>query len=202
MVGSTGPAWCYCDVAGQLAGAVTLGAYPTLTPKQLAYISRSRGDTKIAFVEGIEEINKILARRDELTKLAKVIVWNTAGAESLIEAHDWLVPFERGTADAGRPSRYRSSRRGGRSEQHRDHRLYQRHYRPAQRRDDLAREHHVRHAGPRRGLRHRRRRCRAELPADGTRGRTCSRLLRAHQHGHGDVLRCQALPRFSKRSPK
>ncbi len=94
MVGSTGPAWCYCDVGGLLAGAVTLGAYPTLTPKQLAYIL-DHADTKVAFVEGLEEINKILARRDELTKLEKVIVWNSAGAESLMEAHDWLVPFER-----------------------------------------------------------------------------------------------------------
>jgi long-chain acyl-CoA synthetase len=94
VVGSTGPEWCYCDVGGLLAGAVTLGAYPTLTPKQLAYIL-DHADTKVAFVEGIEEINKILARRDELTKLEKVIVWNTTGAESLMEAHDWLVPFER-----------------------------------------------------------------------------------------------------------
>jgi len=94
MVGSTGPAWCYCDIGGQLAGAVTLGAYPTLTPKQLGYIL-DHADTKVAFVEGVEEINKILARRDELTHLEEVIVWNTAGAESLMEAHAWLVPFER-----------------------------------------------------------------------------------------------------------
>ena len=59
MVGSTGPAWCYCDMGGQIAGAITLGAYPTLTPKQLAYIL-DHADTKVAFVEGIEEINKIL----------------------------------------------------------------------------------------------------------------------------------------------
>ena len=94
VVGSTGPAWCYCDIGGQLAGAVTLGAYPTLTPKQLEYIL-DHADTRIAFVEGIEEINKILVRRDALTKLEQVIVWNTTGAESLMEAHDWLVPFER-----------------------------------------------------------------------------------------------------------
>jgi long-chain acyl-CoA synthetase len=94
MVGSTSPAWCYCDVGGQLAGAVTLGAYPTLTPKQLGYIL-DHADAKVAFVEGLEEINKILARRDELTQLEKVVVWNTAGAESLMEVHDWLVPFER-----------------------------------------------------------------------------------------------------------
>jgi long-chain acyl-CoA synthetase len=93
VVGSTGPAWCYCDVGGLLAGAVTLGAYPTLTPKQLAYII-DHADTKVAFVEGIEEINKILARRDELTQLEKVIVWDTTGAESLMESHKWLVPFE------------------------------------------------------------------------------------------------------------
>ena len=93
MVGSTRPEWCYCDIGGQLAGAITLGAYPTLTPKQLAYIL-DHADTKVAFVEGIEEIEKILARRQELTKLDKVVVWNTTGAESLLEAHDWLVPFE------------------------------------------------------------------------------------------------------------
>ena len=94
MVGSTTPEWCYCDIGGQLAGAVTRGAYPTLTPKQLAYIL-DHADTKIAFVEGLEEINKILARRDELTQLDKVVVWNTGGADALMEAHDWLVPFER-----------------------------------------------------------------------------------------------------------
>ena len=93
IVGSTGPAWCYCDVGGLLAGAVTLGAYPTLTPKQLGYIL-DHADTKVAFVEGIEEVSKILARRDELTKLEKVIVWNTTGVESLMQAHKWLVPFE------------------------------------------------------------------------------------------------------------
>lgn len=94
MVGSTGPEWCYCDIGGQLAGAVTLGAYPTLTPKQLGYIL-DHADTKVAFVEGIEEVNKILARRDELTQLEKVIVWNTTGLDALMKAHDWLVPFER-----------------------------------------------------------------------------------------------------------
>jgi long-chain acyl-CoA synthetase len=94
VVGSTSPAWCYCDVGGLLAGAVTLGAYPTLTPKQLGYIL-DHADTKVAFVEGLEEVNKILARRDELTKLEKVIVWDSTGVESLMEAHNWLVPFER-----------------------------------------------------------------------------------------------------------
>ena len=94
VVGSTSPAWCYCDVGGLLAGAVTLGAYPTLTPKQLGYILH-HADTKVAFVEGLEEVNKILARRDELTKLEKVIVWDSTGVESLMEAHNWLVPFER-----------------------------------------------------------------------------------------------------------
>lgn len=93
MVGSTTPAWCYCDMGGQLAGAVTLGAYPTLTPKQLAYIL-DHSDSKVAFVEGLEEINKILARRDELTKLERVVVWNPTGAETLLDAHDWLLTLD------------------------------------------------------------------------------------------------------------
>lgn len=93
VVGSTGPAWCHCDMGGQLAGAVTLGAYPTLTPKQLAYIL-DHADVKVAFVEGLEEIEKILARRNELTKLEQVVVWNTTGAQNLMEAHDWLISFD------------------------------------------------------------------------------------------------------------
>jgi long-chain acyl-CoA synthetase len=93
IVGSTRPEWCYCDIGGQLSGAVTLGAYPTLTPKQLAYIL-DHADAKVAFVEGHEEVSKILARRDELTKLEQVVVWDRNGVEALIEAHDWLVPFD------------------------------------------------------------------------------------------------------------
>jgi long-chain acyl-CoA synthetase len=93
IVGSTRPEWCYCDIGGQLSGAVTLGAYPTLTPKQLAYIL-DHADAKVAFVEGHEEVSKILARRDELTKLEQVVVWDRNGVEALIEAHDWLVSFD------------------------------------------------------------------------------------------------------------
>ena len=93
MVGSTKPEWCYCDIGGQLAGAVTLGAYPTLTPKQLAYIL-DHADTRVAFVEGLEEVKKIVTCRDELPKLEKVVVWKTEGADGLIRAHDWLVSFD------------------------------------------------------------------------------------------------------------
>ncbi len=93
MVGSTRPEWCYCDIGGQLSGAVTLGAYPTLTPKQLAYIL-GHADARVAFVEGQEEVSKILARRDELTNLEQVVVWDSDGVEALIEVHDWLVPFD------------------------------------------------------------------------------------------------------------
>ena len=38
IVGATRAAWCVADMGGQLAGAVTLGAYPTLTASQLAYV--------------------------------------------------------------------------------------------------------------------------------------------------------------------
>jgi long-chain acyl-CoA synthetase len=180
MVGSTGPAWCYCDVGGQLAGAVTLGAYPTLTPKQLGYIL-DHADAKVAFVEGLEEINKILARRDELTQLEKVVVWNTAGAESLMEVHDWLVPFERvlrtpvdraaieGRVAAVDPNStaiivYTSGTTGPPKGAMISH-------------DNI--------------MSVMRDQCRAELSPNGPRRRACLGLLRAHQHGHGHVLRVE-----------
>src|SRR6266851_10110574 len=38
MLGRTCAEWCLCDIGGQLAGLVTVGAYPTLAVGQLAYI--------------------------------------------------------------------------------------------------------------------------------------------------------------------
>ena len=76
IVGATCPEWCIADVAGQLAGCVTLGAYPTLAPAQLAYILR-HSDARVAFVGGREEIEKIHAAADALPELTHIVVWRT-----------------------------------------------------------------------------------------------------------------------------
>jgi long-chain acyl-CoA synthetase len=92
IVGSTGAQWCYADIGGHLAGAVTLGAYPTSTPAQLAYIL-DHSDTRVAFVEGAEQVDKLLSVRGELPRLERVCVWNHEGLDQLVADSDWLVSF-------------------------------------------------------------------------------------------------------------
>ncbi len=74
VVGSTRPEWVLCDMGGQLAGAVTIGAYPTSSPDQLAYIVE-HSESKIVFVEGKEEIAKILEIKDRIPGVQCVVVW-------------------------------------------------------------------------------------------------------------------------------
>lgn len=92
IIGSTRPEWCLCDLGGQLAGAVTVGAYPTLTPEQLAYVL-DHSDTRIAFAEGREEVEKIASVKADCPKLELVVVWDADGADDLLKEHDWLVPM-------------------------------------------------------------------------------------------------------------
>ncbi len=100
IIGSTGPEWCYADIGGHLAGAVTLGAYPTSTPRQLAYIL-DHSDSKIAFVEGAATVETLLGLRDELPKLECVVVWNGDDIADKIAADDWLISLDEVLAHGG-----------------------------------------------------------------------------------------------------
>ncbi|MCG8418856.1 MAG: long-chain fatty acid--CoA ligase [Proteobacteria bacterium] len=90
IMGATRPDWCRADIGGQLVGAVTLGAYPTITTQQLAYIL-DHSDSVVAFVEGATEVHKIMAIRDSLPRLRSVCVWDTDGLDKELAAHEWLV---------------------------------------------------------------------------------------------------------------
>lgn len=93
VVGSTRPEWCVSDFGGLLAGAVTVGAYPTLTPEQLAYIL-DHSDSRFAIVEDFEQLQKIIDEKSKLPKLEKVILWNTKGQEKELAALDWVVSLQ------------------------------------------------------------------------------------------------------------
>lgn len=94
IVGGTRPEWCISDFGCLLAGGVSVGAYTTLAPAQLAYIL-DHADARIAIVEGTSEIEKILEMKSSLPKLERVIVWDTKGSEEALRTHDWLVPLEK-----------------------------------------------------------------------------------------------------------
>ncbi|MEO0323996.1 MAG: long-chain fatty acid--CoA ligase [Myxococcota bacterium] len=90
IVGSTRAAWCITDIAGHLAGAVTLGAYPTLTADQLAYIV-DHADAVVVAVEGADDLAKLRAQRARLTQVRRVLLWDHEGVE--LGDDGWVVPL-------------------------------------------------------------------------------------------------------------
>lgn len=110
IIGGTRPEWCLADLGGMMAGAITVGAYPTLAPSQLAYLL-DHADVKVAIIEGSAELEKLLELKRDLPKLERVLVWETKGLEEALRTHEWLVPWSR-ALDA-RPDRAALETRAG-----------------------------------------------------------------------------------------
>jgi long-chain acyl-CoA synthetase len=85
IVGSTRAEWCVCDVGGQLAGLVTVGAYPTLTADQLAYVV-DHSDARVIFVEGKADLERVLSVKEQCPKLERIVVWDMAGVDPAPDA--------------------------------------------------------------------------------------------------------------------
>ena len=77
IVGSTRAEWCVADMGGQLAGAVTLGAYPTLSDEQLAYVL-DHADARVLVVEGQDDLDKVRRQKQAVPKVERVLVWDPA----------------------------------------------------------------------------------------------------------------------------
>lgn len=92
IVGSTRPEWCVSDVGGLLAGAVTVGAYPTLTAEQLAYILE-HSDSRFVIVEDKEQLDKVIAAKPGLPKLERALLWEPRGLEETLKQESWVEPF-------------------------------------------------------------------------------------------------------------
>ena len=70
--------WSAADLAIVCAGAVTVGVYPTSTPEQCAYVLQ-HAETEVVFVEDRHQLDKLLAIRDQLPSLEKVVLFDEAG---------------------------------------------------------------------------------------------------------------------------
>jgi long-chain acyl-CoA synthetase len=68
------PEWHFVDVTNMSLGGATAAVYQTNSPEQVAYIV-NHSDSKIAFVENLDQLEKILKTREELPKLQKVVVF-------------------------------------------------------------------------------------------------------------------------------
>lgn len=96
VMGDTRPEWAVCDLAILSAGGVSVGLYQTLAPEQVQYIV-PHSDSRFVFVQNREMLEKILAVREQLPKVEKVIVWEKGDVPP---GDDWIISLEAFTAQA------------------------------------------------------------------------------------------------------
>lgn len=109
LLSSNRPEWHIADVAAMSIGGATAAIYTTNSPEQVAYIA-GHSDSKVAFVENPEQLEKILKMRSELPLLKKVVVFERyqgdADADFVITYQDFLA-----LGDPVPDSRYDEARR-------------------------------------------------------------------------------------------
>ena len=70
--------WVLADLAVLSAGGVSNGIYPTDAAAQVEYLCAD-SRTKVLFVEDDEQLDKVLAVRERLPRLEKIVVFDTEG---------------------------------------------------------------------------------------------------------------------------
>ena len=70
--------WVLVDLAVLSAGGVSNGIYPTDAAAQVEYLCADSG-TSVVFVEDDEQLDKVLAVRGQLPRLARIVVFDTEG---------------------------------------------------------------------------------------------------------------------------
>jgi long-chain acyl-CoA synthetase len=103
------PEWALTDYACLTAGVVDVPIYATLTPKQIAYILDDSG-ARLVFVSDGEQLEKILAVRDELESLKQVVVFDAPGSlpEKVLSWDDFI---RKGEAALPSPEEFRAEAR-------------------------------------------------------------------------------------------
>ena len=74
LLSANRPEWHVIDVGAMSIGGATAAIYTTNSPEQVAYIV-SHSESKVAFVDGTDQLEKILKMRSELPELKKVVVF-------------------------------------------------------------------------------------------------------------------------------
>lgn len=87
IVGPTSTEWTVFDVAGHLAGLVTVGVYPNQTAEQVRYLLKHSG-SRVYFVADRVELETALAAAEGLESLLALVPWSEALAESAAESQD------------------------------------------------------------------------------------------------------------------
>ena len=98
ILGDNCPEWIYADLAAQATGAIAVGVYPTNPANQVAYVV-GNSDSVVVVAKDQEQTDKILDVRDELPKLAKIIVVDMKGLRKYRDP--MIIPFSE-VEDLGR----------------------------------------------------------------------------------------------------
>ena len=78
IIGANDPQWFWAEVAVQAAGAVPLGIYTDSVISEVKYVL-AHSDAKFVVARDQEQVDKILALKDELRSLQRVIYWEPKG---------------------------------------------------------------------------------------------------------------------------
>ena len=141
LLSNNRPEWHIADVAAMSIGGATAAIYTSNSPDQVAYIVE-HSESKVAFVDSTDQLEKILKMRGELPNLQKVDRVRREHRRRSQLRHDvGRLPRDRVVRSKTRRStscvKWREARRPG------DVRLHVGNDRPAQGRDADAREHLV-----------------------------------------------------------
>ena len=79
IIGSTRVEWAVADLGGQIAGCVTFGAYPTLSPTQLAYVV-NHSEAKVLVIENSEVLATVNEQRSEMPAVEHILIWDAPEA--------------------------------------------------------------------------------------------------------------------------
>ena len=102
IVGSTRVEWCLADLGGQMVGCVTLGAYATLSPAQLAYVV-DHSESKVVIVEDTDMLASVMAERSAMPKVEHIVIWDApeAGMAEVVRWSDVIAtPPDNDAVDA------------------------------------------------------------------------------------------------------
>jgi long-chain acyl-CoA synthetase len=95
IISENRPEWVYTDFALIGLGAIDVPIYPTLTPKQLAYIFND-SSVKAVVVSNTLQLNKVLTIRDEIPSLEYIIVMAETAADESKSIYSFSKILQRG----------------------------------------------------------------------------------------------------------
>lgn len=86
--------WVLAQMGAGVIGAITVGVYPTSPANEVAYVV-GHAEVEVVVCEDQEQADKLLASREALPKLRRVVVIETKGLASYGPAErDWLLTFD------------------------------------------------------------------------------------------------------------